>query len=454
MRKPRVLLVAVVLAVLSLGTVAGEAQIQKIEVVNLVPFTISFQFSNPTAFSRENVRGTATLRDMGHAGQGIDQVPVGPFSAAAGALVVVEAGSRWEYQIAGTYLLEIALEVGGTLTSGTLPFQILPVALPLAPSPSPSPGLYTVYQQPSNWGLVRVGGPKAWTVSHGDPAVIVAVIDSGIDARIPQLASALWTNPEEVPGNGVDDDRNGYVDDVHGWDFRDNDSSSLTGTPLHGHGTFVASIIAARPGEYPIVGVAPGVSIMDVRFLDSANRFGSSDWKIFVRAIEYAVDNGARIINLSIFANARPPDSFEQVISDARAHGVIVVGISGNQGENQVMYPGKYRTVLAVSATDRSDLLASFSNRGPEVAVCAPGDAITAFTVGGRPATESGTSFAAPHVSGTLALILSLAPGLSADEAVAVLEGSCEDLGQRGRDALFGNGLVDAWGAVERLRRP
>ncbi|MCX6093800.1 MAG: S8 family serine peptidase [Candidatus Bipolaricaulota bacterium] len=454
MRKPRVLRIVVVLAILSLGTAAGEAQIQKIEIVNLVPFTVSFQFSNPTALPQENVRGTATLRDMGHAGQGIDQVPVGPFSADAGALVVVEASSRWEYQIAGAYLLEIALEVGGTLTSGTLPFQILPVALPLAPSPSPSPGLYTVYQQPSNWGLVRIGGPKAWTVSHGNPAVIVAVIDSGVDARIPQVAASLWTNPDEVPGNGVDDDYNGYVDDVHGWDFRDNDASSLTGTPLHGHGTFVASIIAARPGEYPIVGVAPGVSIMDVRFLDSSNRFGSSDWRTFVRAIEYAVNNGARIINLSIFSNARPPDYFEQALSSARARGVIIVGISGNLGENQVMYPGKYGSVLAVSATDRGDLLAAFSNRGPEVAVCAPGDEITAFTAGGRPATESGTSFAAPHVSGILALILSLAPELSADKAIAVLESSCEDLGQRGRDALFGNGLVDAWGAVERLRRP
>jgi subtilisin family serine protease len=454
MRKSSVLRTVVFLAALGFGAAAGNAQIAQIEIVSLVPFTVSFQFANTATVAQENVRGTATLRDVDRAGQGIDQVPVGPFSADAGARVKVEASSRWDYQIAGTYLLEVALEVGGALTSATLPFQILPIQLPLAPGPAPSPGLYTVYQQPSNWGLVRIGGPQAWTVSHGDPRVVVAVIDSGIDARIPQLAASLWTNPGEVPGNGIDDDHNGYVDDVHGWDFRDNDASSLTGTPLHGHGTFVASIIAARPGEYPVVGVAPGVSLMDIRFLDSSNRFGSSDWKTFARAIDYAVDNGARIINLSIFANSRPPDSFEQALAKARAHGVIVVGISGNQGESQVMYPGKYSTVLAVSATDRRDLLAAFSNRGPEVAVCAPGDAIVAFTAGGRPTTESGTSFAAPHVSGILALILSVAPQLSAEQAIAVLEDSCEDLGQRGRDPLYGAGLVNAWGAVERLRRP
>ncbi|MDD5219094.1 MAG: S8 family serine peptidase [Candidatus Bipolaricaulis sp.] len=455
MRKPHLLKIALCLAALTAaGAVEGAAQIEGIEVVRLVPFTVSFRFANPTAVAQTNVRGTATLRDMGRAGQGVDQVSVGPFSAEAGATVSIEAESRWEFQIAGTYLLEIALDVQGALTSSALPFRILPVPLPLEPAPGGASNLYTVYQQPSNWGLVRIDGPKAWTVSHGDPRVIVAVIDSGIDAEIPQLASCLWTNADEVPGNGIDDDRNGYVDDIHGWDFRDDDASSASGTRLHGHGTFVASIIAARPGQYPIVGIAPGVSIMDVRFLDSSNRFGSSDWKTFVRAIEYAVDNGARVINLSIYANARPPDDFERALSKARSRGVIIVGISGNLGQSQVMYPGKYNTVLAVSATDRSDLLAGFSNRGPEVAVCAPGSSITAFTAGGRPATESGTSFAAAHVSGVLALILSLAPELSADEALAVLAGSCEDLGQQGRDALYGSGLVDAWGAIERLSRP
>ena len=449
--------VAIFLAIL-IGTAAaavkGDAQIQEIEIVSLVPFTVSFRFANPTAVAQIDVRGTATLRDMGHAGQGVDQLSVGPFSVDAGAQAAIEASSRWEYQLAGTYLLEIALDVGGTLTSNALPFRILPVRLPLDPSPGETSTLYTVYQQPSNWGLVRIEGPKAWTVSHGDPSVVVAVIDSGIDAGIPQLAASLWTNPDEIPGNGVDDDRNGYIDDVHGWDFRDNDASSLSGTRLHGHGTFVASIIAARPGEYPIVGIAPGVSIMDVRFLDSSNRFASSDWRTFARAVDYAVDNGARIINLSIFANARPPDDFERALARARGRGVLIVGISGNLGQSQVMYPGKYGAVLAVSATDQSDLLAGFSNRGPEVAFCAPGDAITAFNAGGRPATESGTSFAAAHVSGVLALILSLAPQLSADEAVAILQGTCEDLGQQGWDSLYGHGLVDAWSAVEQLHRP
>jgi len=161
---------------------------------------------------------------------------------------------------------------------------------------------------------------------------VVAVIDSGIDTSIPQLRESLWINEDEIPDNGIDDDRNGYVDDIHGWDFRDNDNSSLMGSSLHWHGTFSAGIIAARPGETPIVGIAPGVKIMDVRFLNSRNQFLSSDWQTFAEAIDYAVNNGARIINMSVYANGRPPDYFEAALQRAAARGVLVVGITGNTG--------------------------------------------------------------------------------------------------------------------------
>jgi subtilisin family serine protease len=259
--------------------------------------------------------------------------------------------------------------------------------------------------QPVDWGLGRIHAQQAWGISHGDENVVVAVIDSGIDSSIPQLAESMWTNEDEIPGNGIDDDRNGYVDDIHGWDFRDDDNSSLSGSPIHGHGTAVAAIIAARPGEFPIVGVAPGVELMDVRFLDSANKFSSSDWRTFVKAIDYAVDNGADIINLSIYANGRPPAYFADALRRAVSRGVIIVGTAGNEGGSEVMYPGRYPYVYAVSATTEDDLLAGFSNYGPEVSFCAPGDKITTFTKGGRAVTQSGTSFAAPHVTGVIALM-------------------------------------------------
>ena len=299
-----------------------------------------------------------------------------------------------------------------------------------------------------SWGIERIQAPQAWTRTTGSKDVVVAVIDSGIDTSVLQLQGKIWTNPGEIPSNGIDDDHNGYVDDVHGWDFRDNDNSSLVGTKIHWHGTFVAGIIAAQPGEDKAAGVAPGVSIMDLRLLDSKNLFYGSDWKKFAAAVDYAVDNGADIINMSIYSNGKPPRILEQALTRASQRGVIVVGIAGNDGKSQVSYPGKYSTVLAVSATDQADRLASFSNYGPDVAVAAPGEKVTSIFPGGYVGTSSGTSFAAPHVAGTLALILSSHPGISSSQAVALLKGTSIDLGSSGTDRQFGAGLVDAANAV------
>ncbi|GAB4308778.1 MAG: hypothetical protein Kow0097_09530 [Candidatus Bipolaricaulota bacterium] len=293
------------------------------------------------------------------------------------------------------------------------------------------------------WGLERIHAPQAWQVTTGSPEVTVAVIDSGIDWTIPELAAVRWTNPREIPGNGIDDDGNGYVDDAVGWDFRDGVAADHRRTPLHWHGTFVAGIIAARLEEGRATGVAPNVRIMDVRFLDSRGLFTTKDWDRLAAAIRYAVDSGARIINLSLYAKGTPPAVVEEALAYATSRGAIVVGIAGNEARAEVLYPGRYSTVLAVSATDAADALASFSSWGPEVAVAAPGHEVVSLLPGGRLATNSGTSFAAPHVSGTLALILSANPALSADEAVRILLATSSPLAPT-PDPRFGAGLVNA----------
>ncbi|UCF10542.1 MAG: S8 family serine peptidase [Candidatus Bipolaricaulota bacterium] len=302
-----------------------------------------------------------------------------------------------------------------------------------------------------SWSIARIEAPVAWEKTEGSRRVIVAVIDSGIDVGAPLLAGALWTNPGEIAGNGIDDDGNGYVDDIHGWDFRDNDSSSAVGSALHWHGTFVAGIIAAQRGAERIAGVAPGVRLMDLRFLDSRNLFYGRDWDRFAEAIDYAVDNGAQIINLSVYANGRPPEVLERALERAAERGVLVVGIAGNGGSAELCFPGCYDSVLAISATDQDDELASFSNYGCGIDAAAPGDEIVSIDIKGGARQASGTSFAAPHVSGTLALILSARPELDRQEAIAILRGSCQDLGNAGPDSRFGAGLIQADDAVGDL---
>ncbi len=349
-------------------------------------------------------------------------------------------GQRWVVQVGLLGLLALLL--------GSATQQDLAVAGRAGATGSPTFALRVL-----SWGLERIHVPEAWRVTMGSEEIVVAVIDSGIDWTVPQLAEVRWTNPGEILGNGIDDDRNGYADDVFGWDFRDNVPAHLRRTQLHWHGTFVAGIIAGRLSEMGVAGVAPRVRIMDLRFLDARGLFTTKDWDSLASAIRYAVDNGARIINLSLYANRTPPKVVELALAYAAAKDVIVVGIAGNEGKAEVLYPGKYPTVLAVSATDSADSLASFSSWGPEVAVAAPGHEVVSFLPGGRSARNSGTSFAAPHVAGTLALILSADPSLTAAEAVGVLFGTAAPLAP-GQDLRFGAGLVNAGAAVAQTSGP
>ncbi len=438
-------------AMIGWGQSPASDWISQIDVLELRPFGISFRLTNRGDAAMGSVRGQAILSDQ--FGRTIETLQITSLSLLPGESQTIISQSRWDFQQTGVFLLEIALESdSGVLFSNSVAFRILPIQLPLAPpDDSFGEGLRTLYQQPVNWGLDRLNVQSAWAFSHGRRSVrdiVIAVIDTGIDGSIPQLQKSLWTNPGEIEGNGIDDDGNGYIDDVHGWDFRDGDNSSLHGSALHWHGTFVAGILAAQPGELPIVGVAPGARLMDVRFLDSNNQFSSRDWTMFAAAIDYAVSNGADLINLSIYANDRPPTILETAIRRAAQAGVVIVGIAGNTGQSGVLFPGKYDDVLAVSATTENDRLADFSSHGPDVDLCAPGEGITSFIPGGGAATRSGTSFAAPHVTGTLALILSAYPSLSAMQAADILMTSLTDLGTPGTDSSYGAGLVNAYEAV------
>jgi len=306
----------------------------------------------------------------------------------------------------------------------------------------------------TRWGLEAVKAKQAWKVTQGSEEVVVAIIDSGIDRSIPAMSEHMWKNSDEVPNDGIDNDGNGYVDDVHGWDFREGGNLELSSDSLHYHGTFVGGLVASSYDEKTGAGgVAPNISLMDLRFLDSGGRFYTSDWKKLANSIEYAVSNGADIINISIYASVTPPDYVRQAMERAESEGILIVGISGNNG-SRLGYFGAWDEVFTIGSVNKSNQVSDFSNYGPEVELVAPGERVLSFKPGGKLATGSGTSFAAPHVAGSAALILSKKPELSLAELKRALRRSARDIGDNGKDELAGHGIIDTHGSLSTIARP
>jgi len=186
----------------------------------------------------------------------------------------------------------------------------------------------------------------AWKITNGSKEVTVAVIDSGIDFSHFELTNIAWVNEDEIADNGLDDDGNGYVDDINGWDFVFNDSNpGPYPEEVHWHGTFIAGLIAAPLNSMGPVGIAPNVTVMDVRVLDAANYAGTT-YEGLGDAIRYAVDNGADVINLSLhYYDAN--DTYYDDILYAVSQNVAVVSITGNTypptgGQEYKSYPGGY----------------------------------------------------------------------------------------------------------------
>lgn len=246
---------------------------------------------------------------------------------------------------------------------------------------------------------------------------VVAVIDTGVDYTHKDLADNIWVNEGEIPGNGIDDDGNGYVDDVYGVDFVDGDSDPMD---EHGHGTHVAGIIAMTPGNGGGVGVAYGAKIMCVRAGQANGSFASTD---IAKAIKYAADNGADVINMSFGGTGRSY-LVESALQDAFPSCVLVAA-AGNDGLptndafgagyllTEDIYPAGYKYVLGVMATDNNKSLASFSNwdfaegSSCEYEMAAPGVNIYSTLPGNRYACWSGTSMATPNVAATAAILRS-----------------------------------------------
>ena len=314
---------------------------------------------------------------------------------------------------------------------------------------------------PDQWSLENTGqtggasdadidANPAWGEALG-AGIVVAVIDSGIDESHIELSTQMWQNPGETT-NGLDDDGNGFVDDVTGWDIVDSDGDpSPEGSgPNAAHGTMVAGIIASAVNGVGITGVAPESRLMNLRACTT-----SDCWSLdLAEAIHYAVDEGADLINFSIGAPGTGDVVLEEAIDYALLNEVLVVAAAGNDGKNidtleggLVMIPAgwPHSNILSVAATDDRDQLAKLSNYGPtSVDVAAPG--LSILTTGTAGVSEyvlgSGTSFSAPIVSGIAALLLSSDPGVGFQELIARIEGFADDLGSL--QGLVKTGRVNA----------
>ncbi len=307
--------------------------------------------------------------------------------------------------------------------------------------------------------LTSIHAQEAWTLQSNASAVVVAVIDDGVYSKSSDIGAQIWTNQKEIFGNNIDDDKNGFVDDTQGWDFISNDpfTSQVRGS----HGTRVAGILSAMPNNgMGIAGVARNLQIMPLIVCDSRS---GCDIELIPKAIKYAVDNGANVINMSI--GGTYSDTYNDLVKYAYDKGVVLVVAAGNQdndtgvGQNLSTHPlspvcndnGK-DMVLGVSAVGKDHNMIDWAATGFCVDVVAPGEDIMSSVVaplnGVEYAKESGTSFATPMVSAAAALLKAKYPAMTNRQIIDTLKQTA-DHNPLYKD-LLGNGLIDIYKALSQ----
>ena len=268
---------------------------------------------------------------------------------------------------------------------------------------------------PAQYELAKLHLPQAHAIAKGDN-VLVAVIDSGVDASHPDLAGAV----------------------AQTYDALD--------TPMspHKHGTAIAGLVAAH-GK--LMGSAPGARILAIRAFDPAGSSAEGSTFGILKSLDWAAANGARVINMSFAGPADP--AMHRSLEAAHKKGIVLIAAAGNAGaKSPPLYPAADANVIAVTATDADDKLFEPSNRGSHIAIAAPGAHIMVAIPDGSYEVSSGTSYAAAEVAGIVALMLERKSDLTPVQVRAILQSTAKDLGPKGRDIMFGAGLADAYGAL------
>ncbi len=320
-------------------------------------------------------------------------------------------------------------------------------------------------------GVEMLGAPRVWDeLGITGQGVVVAMIDSGTCYRHTDLENQIWTNEDEIPDNNIDDDNNGFIDDVIGWNF---DSNNNDPDDFFGHGTHTGGTVAGDGTAGFQTGMAPGAKLMLCRVNGQVNEAG----EIMVwDSMQYATDNGAHVWNMSLgWAHSWGPVRrvWRDICLNSIAMGLVPVIAAGNEGSccppfDHTRTPGDVPEVITVGATNCSGVITGFSSRGPvtwqdidpyndwpyppgklKPTVSAPGDNTNSTRMCSGYTTMSGTSMATPHVAGAVALMLEANPNLTVEEVKTILIDTALDRGDPGWDNTYGAGLVDAFAAVE-----
>ncbi|MGE5683034.1 MAG: S8 family serine peptidase [Bacillota bacterium] len=318
---------------------------------------------------------------------------------------------------------------------------------PLFPAPNdPS------YQQ--QWWLTKIQALQAWDINSGDTNMVIAIVDCGVERNHSDLSRNIWTNRKEIPGNGIDDDKNGYIDDTQGWDF-----GGLTGTPDNNpdedraqHGTHVAGIASAVSNNgVGIASIGYKCKIMAVKTSRDDRRDGNNNAYIWYgyEGIVYAADNGAKVINCS-WGGPGYSRAGEEVINYAISRGALVAVSAGNDNTDSYDYPAAYSGVLAVASTNNYDQRSYYSNYGAYISVCAPGENIYSTWQPGMYANLSGTSMASPLAAGLAALVRSQFPQYMPSQVIEQIRVNSDNIDAQNSGFQYdlGAGRINAYKAL------